>query len=118
MRFVKKRLFLLMIILVLVMDFTPSVPFIECSARSEEGEGISGERSSRSVYTATGQIERITGNEVVMGDSLMKFSSSVSFKSSGGKKGKKISRSRFRPGTRVGFSVNSEDEITSMWLIK
>lgn len=60
-----------------------------------------------------GQIDRIDGKGVVVGDSFMFFSSSVAFLSASRQP---ISPSWFKPGTPVGIRLNSENRIVAMWI--
>ncbi len=60
-----------------------------------------------------GTIDRIDKKGVVVCDAFISFSPSVVFLSAAQKP---ISSSRFKPGTTVGFRLNSKNRIVAMWI--
>ncbi|MBW1787106.1 MAG: hypothetical protein JRK53_10900 [Deltaproteobacteria bacterium] len=66
-------------------------------------------------FSGMGRIDRISGNEVVIDDSLYGLSVDVTYGTPSSRKG---SYHRFRPGTFVGFVVSSKRTIVSLWLIE
>ncbi len=60
-------------------------------------------------------IDRIGKNEIVLEDELYDFAPATTFYS---ETGKPISKSKFRMGNKIGFTVNSKNEIVSVWRLK
>lgn len=67
------------------------------------------------VFSGQGCINQIVAKKVVIDDRLYKLSTDVSFNTP---KMQNASRSWFRPGRLVGFVINSENEIESLWYIQ
>jgi hypothetical protein len=65
-------------------------------------------------FDGLGHIDRIGKNEIVVDDSLHTLASSVTYATATSKHG---SSSDFRVGDYVGFVINSEKQITSIWMI-
>lgn len=59
-------------------------------------------------------IDRIGKNEIVLDDDLFRLASDVTFFA---ESGKPLSKSRFRRGNKIGFTMNGK-EIISIWKIK
>ena len=66
-------------------------------------------------FDGTGSIDRIAKDEIVINDCWYGFSPFVKFATP---KRKHAARSQFRPGHFVGYMVNSEKQIISLWLLK
>ncbi|QTA92784.1 hypothetical protein [Desulfonema magnum] len=68
-------------------------------------------------FEAISLIERMENDEIVLNDSLYRFSPDVKFYS---KTGKLVSRSKFHVGTRVGYILNPENiyEVISVWEVE
>ena len=66
-------------------------------------------------FDGTGRIDRIAKDEIVINDCWYGFSPFVEFATP---KRKHASRSQFRPGNFVGYTINSKKEIISLWLLK
>ena len=62
-----------------------------------------------------GVIDRITDEQVVIDEQLMKLALSVEYNTP---TEKNTSKEFFKPGKRVGYLLNSRNEIRSMWLIE
>jgi len=65
-------------------------------------------------FDVVSSIDRLTGKEAVVGDTLYRVSRSTSFHTP--RQGA-TSRSRMRPGDVVGCLINADGEIESMWLL-
>jgi hypothetical protein len=66
-------------------------------------------------FSGQGCIDRITADKVVIDDRLFKFSSDVTFHTP---EMENVSRSRLRPGSRVGFVKNSDNKVVSLWYLQ
>jgi predicted PurR-regulated permease PerM len=66
-------------------------------------------------FSGQGCIDQIAAQAVVINDRLYKLSADVTFNTL---KMQAASRSWFRPGRLVGFVINSENEIESLWYIQ
>jgi len=73
------------------------------------------EESKKGSANGAGTIDRITDNNVVVNDSLFKMAPGVKFYTNSKMNGY-ANRSRFRKGTRVGYEINENGEVTAMWL--
>ncbi|MCP4369326.1 MAG: hypothetical protein GY797_14605 [Deltaproteobacteria bacterium] len=76
--------------------------------------GFAEESKKGSTYGA-GTIDRITGDKVIVNDSLFQMAPGVKFYTNS-KMNSYANRSRFRKGTRVGYEINKNGEVTAMWL--
>ena len=66
-------------------------------------------------FDGYGVIDRITDNEVVIGDTFFKLSFDVQYNT---QRNKNTSDYSFKAGRRVAYLLNKEREIESLWLIK
>ena len=62
-----------------------------------------------------GRIDRLDLDEVVIDDSLLKLAYNVSYNTP---RHKNTSDSDFLVGAEVGYLVNAEGKVVSLWLIK
>jgi hypothetical protein len=67
-------------------------------------------------YHGEGLIERIDSNSIVILDSLKPLAYNVTYRS--GTTGLDVSKSRFVPGVNVGYRLNPEKEVVSLWLLE
>jgi len=66
-------------------------------------------------FDGWGRIDTITANTVVIGDTVLRLSPQVEYRTPT----KKYATSAyFKPGNLVGFITNSRNEVISLWLIK
>ena len=79
------------------------------------GLGLAGDLDGM-IPDGRGWIERIEEDLVVIADVLRPLSPFVTYHS--GINGLYASASEFRPGTFVGYSLNSEREIIALWLLE
>ncbi len=79
------------------------------------GEGVAGDLDGM-ILDGRGWIQRIEEDLVVIADVLRPLSPFVTYHS--GITGLEASASEFRPGTFVGFQLNSEREIIALWLLE
>jgi hypothetical protein len=61
-------------------------------------------------------IERVDSDRILMGDSLYKYAHKVKYYVP--ETPEPTSRSRFRPGRKVGLVLNSRNQVESMWYIE
>ena len=66
-------------------------------------------------FDGTGRIDRIAKDEIVIDDCWYGFSPFVKFATP---KRKDASRSGFRPGDFVGYTINPKKQIIFLWLLK
>jgi hypothetical protein len=79
------------------------------------GEGFAGDLDGM-ILDGRGWIDRIEKDLIVIADVLRPLSPFVTYHS--GITGLEASSSEFRPGTFVGFQLNSEKEIIALWLLE
>ena len=79
------------------------------------GVGLAGDLDGM-ILDGRGWIERIEEDLVVIADVLRPLSPYVTYHS--GINGLEASASEFRPGTFVGYRLNSEREIIALWLLE
>jgi len=77
--------------------------------------GIAKEEDKEEQIVEIGAIDRIATDEVVINDILFKLSVGVKFYTNS-KMNTYANRSRFRKGTKVGYQVNDNRDVTAMWL--
>jgi len=65
-------------------------------------------------FEAIGTIDRITNDEIVIGDTLYRLSPSVTYHTP---TIEDASKHLFSVGSLVGFLINNKREVTSLWLI-
>ena len=65
-------------------------------------------------FDKIGRLERLADGEAVVSDSLFRVSASATYHTP---RQRNASRSRFRPGDRVGCLINADGEIESIWFI-
>ena len=66
-------------------------------------------------FNAIGKIDRIAEKEIVIDDSLFKLSPNVTCYTP---ISKYVSKALFSVGNRVGVEINSNHEVTSLWLLE
>jgi hypothetical protein len=93
-----------------------AIVLLACAA----GLGFAGDskytNSDGMILDGRGWIERIEEDLVVIADVLRLLSPFVTYHS--GVTGLNASASEFRPGTFVGYRLNSEREIIALWLLE
>jgi len=75
----------------------------------------SAEDPEKGAIDRTGTIDQIRNDAVVINDILFKLSVGVKFYTNS-KMNTYANRSRFRKGTKVGYQVNDNRDVTAMWL--
>jgi len=73
------------------------------------------EDSEKGTISESGTIDQIRDDDVVVDDCLFKLSVGVKFYTNS-KMNTYANRSRFRKGTKVGYQVNDNRDVTAMWL--
>jgi len=73
------------------------------------------EDSEKGTISESGTIDQIRDDAVVINDILFKLSVGVKFYTNS-KMNTYANRSRFRKGTKVGYQVNDNRDVTAMWL--
>jgi hypothetical protein len=105
-------------ILLMVLAFSIVLPSSPCSAQKlsnmSNKEWAFPEFYPKK-FDGEGYINRITSDIVVIDDRLHRFSHFTKFATP---TRKKTRSSRFHAGDLVGYTLNSKNEIESMWLLK
>jgi hypothetical protein len=66
-------------------------------------------------FSGVGTIDRITNKIAVIDDSFFEFDERASFNTP---RSRHTSSSRFQPGDVVGYLINSDGQIESLWMIQ
>ena len=75
------------------------------------------EDPEKGVIDRTGTIDQIRDEDVVVDDCLFKLSAGIKYYTNS-KLNTYANRSRFKKGTNVGFQINDNGQVTTMWLEK
>lgn len=80
------------------------------------GQDLEGVLDGRNLknFDGVGRIDRVKDDQIVINDSLHRLSRHVKYYRQGRKK---VGKSFFRPGARVGYVTNGKGEIISLYLI-
>lgn len=114
-RYKKKNILIKMsLVLILLLALDLSLAYIGLTGDSDDS-AFTSPRHYPDKFHGTGRIARIAGDEIVIGDSLYKLSSAVTYHTT---KIENASSAWFRAGNLVGFITNSEHHIISLWLIE
>ena len=73
------------------------------------------EDSEKGTIDRTGTIDQVRDNDVVVDDCLFKLSAGVKYYTNS-KLNTYANRSRFKKGTKVGFQIDDNGQVTTMWL--
>lgn len=93
--------------------FTPAS--VKCEEQKVIPEWIMPQHYPPAGFDGFGRINRISAQEVVIDDGLLKLARLVNYATP---TNESAARSNFEEGDLVGYLKNSEDEIISMWLIE
>lgn len=100
--------------LVLILALMALLAGVGSTGSNSEG-GVGLPKHYPDQFSGFGRIDRIASDEIVIDDLLYRLASSVTYHTP---TRTNASRSWFRTGNLVGFVLNSEQEIVSLWLIQ